>query len=42
MEIFKLVLIIAPTLKIINYSKEADMIIYAVDASDEDWGDNLI
>ena len=42
MEILKLVLTIAPTLKIINYFKKADMIICAINASGEDWGDNLI
>ena len=42
MEILKLVLIIAPTLKTINYSEEADMIIYVINTSDEDWRGNLM
>ena len=42
MKILKLVLIIAPAFKIIDYSEGADMIICAVDTSGEGWGDNLI
>ena len=42
MKILKLVLMTAPALKIINYSKKVDMIIYTVDASGEGWGDNFI
>ena len=42
MKILKLVLMIISTLKIINYSKKAGMIIYTINASDEGWGDNLI
>ena len=42
MKILKLVLIIIPALKIINYFEEVGIIIYAIDASDEDWGGNLI
>ena len=33
---------IAPALKIIDYFKGVGMIICAVNASDEDWGDNFI
>ena len=36
MKILKLVLIIIPALKIIDYSKKTGMIIYAVNTSDED------
>ena len=42
MKILKLALIIVPALKIIDYSKRADMIIYTVNASGEDWGGNLM
>ena len=42
MKIFKLVLITASTLKIIDYSKEAGMIIYIINASNEGWGGNLM
>ena len=42
MEILKLALITIPTLKTIDYSEEAGMIIYTINTSDEDWGDNLI
>ena len=42
MKILKLVLIITPALKTIDYSKEAGMIIYAVDVNDEDWEGNLM
>ena len=42
MKIFKLVLIIVPAFKIIDYSEEAGMIIYTIDVSDEDWEGNFI
>ena len=42
MEILKLALTIAPALKTIDYFEGVGMIIYAVDASGEDWGNNLI
>ena len=42
MEILKLILIIASAFKIINYFKEVSMIIYIINASDEDWGNNFI
>ena len=42
MKILKLVLITIPVFKIINYSKEAGMIIYTINISSEDWEDNLI
>ena len=42
MKILKLVLMIISTFKIINYFKEANMIIYAINTNDEDWGDNLM
>ena len=42
MKILKLILIIASTLKIINYIEEADIIIYTINASSEGWGNNLI
>ena len=41
-KIFKLVLIIAPALKIIDYIKEISMIIYAININSEDWKDNFI
>ena len=42
MKILKLILIIAPAFKIINYSKKMSMIIYTINTSDEDWGGNLM
>ena len=42
MKILKLALTIAPTFKIINYSKEAGMIIYIINTSDEGWGGNFM
>ena len=42
MKILKLVLITASALKFINYTEDADKVIYAVNVSREDWEDNLI
>ena len=42
MKILKLILTIAPIFKIIDYSKEAGMIICIVNASGKGWGDNLM
>ena len=41
-KILKLILITASTFKIIDYFKEADMIIYAINTSGEDWGGNFM
>ena len=42
MKILKLALMTVSVLKIINYSEEVGMIIYAIDISGEDWGGNLM
>ena len=42
MKILKLALMIVPAFKTIDYSKEAGIIIYTVNTSDKDWGDNFI
>ena len=42
MKILKLVLIIVSALKIIDYFEEAGIIIYTVNTSNEDWGNNLM
>ena len=42
MKILKLVLTTASALKTINYTKDAGEIICAVDASDKEWGGNLM
>jgi hypothetical protein len=42
MKILKLALITAPVLKSINYTKDADKIIYTINTNREEWGSNLI
>ena len=42
MKILKLVLITIPVFKIINYSEEVDMIICAINTSDEGQRDNFM
>ena len=42
MKTFKIVLIIMPTLKTINYKEEAEEIIYIINISDKEWGQVLI
>ena len=42
MKILKLVLIIISAFKIIDYTEEADMIIYIININDEGWGGNFM
>ena len=42
MKILKLVLITVFTLKFINYTEDADKVIYTVNVSEKDWEDNFI
>ena len=42
MKILKLILTTASALKIINYIEDVSEVIYAVDASEKEWEDNLI
>ena len=42
MKILKLALISVSAFKIINYIEEAGLIIYTINTSSEDWGNNFM